>query len=299
MKRRMWRWGILVLMVAGLLKSMGCALGRQALAREETRWARNPETGVIVGAESKALGDPGSATAVLLLHGFIGSVGDFNQLGERLAAEGHFVRAPLLPGHGTRPQELAEVTADDLRKAARDEFDRLASDHECVFVVGFSMGGSLATLLAAERPVDRLVLIAPYYDVSHRWYYVLPPHVWNHLVGGMFDFLPKYRPFICVNRKEARGAWPTYGAVGSVSVRMIEELGRRARDPEILAKITMPVLHLHAARDRVSSPRAARKVIAQIPAATKEQVWYTRSNHILLWDYDADDVEKRVVEFLR
>ncbi len=298
-KRRLWRWCIVLFVTLAMLKSTGCALGRHALVRDAARWPRHPQTGVIVGAETLDLGDPRSATACLLLHGFIGTVSDFNQLPQRLADAGCYVRVLRLPGHGTSPEDLEEQTADALYAAVREEYDRLADRYAAVDVVGFSMGGALATLLASERPVHRLVLIAPYYDVPMRWYYVLPPHWWNHLVGRAFHFLPKWRPFVCVNKKESKGAWPTYGAVSTKSVRMAEELGRRARQREVLAKVTTPVLHLHAKPDRAASPKAARKAVAAMASTDKQSVWYTRSNHILLWDYDAEDVEERVVEFIR
>lgn len=299
LRKRAAQWAMVGLMALGLLKSVGCAMGRNALDREATRYRRDPASGVIAGAESRRLGDPAARQACLLLHGFIGSGGDFNRLPDRLAREGFFVSVPRLPGHGTHPRDLEAETAESLLAAARDEFDRLRADHETVHVVGFSMGGALATLLAAERPVSRLALVAPYYDVSMRWYYVLPPHLWNHALGGMFEFLPKWTPFVCVNKKEAKGQWVSYGAVSSGSVRMVEGLGRRAGQAEVLERITCPVLHLHAVRDRVSSPRAARRALVGMASADKRQYWYKRSNHMLFWDYDAEEAEQRVVEFLR
>ena len=42
----------------------------------------------------------------LLIHCFTGSPKEFRQMGEYLAKKGISVYAPLLPGHGTSPEQL-------------------------------------------------------------------------------------------------------------------------------------------------------------------------------------------------
>ena len=50
---------------------------------------------------------------VLLLHGFTGSPASMRPWGEFLATKGYAVEVPLLPGHGTRWQDLNETTWRD------------------------------------------------------------------------------------------------------------------------------------------------------------------------------------------
>lgn len=88
-----------------------------------------------------------SGEAVVLLHGFTGHAGHWIPIADRLSDEGHTVVAPLLPGHGTSPADLATTRWRDWLDAARDSA-RSVSDHRRVHLVGLSMGGLLAILVA-------------------------------------------------------------------------------------------------------------------------------------------------------
>ena len=74
--------------------------------------------------------------ACLLLHGFTGSPWDMRPLGERLAARGLFVRAIRLPGHGSTPLAMAQVSHRDWEQASEDALLSL-SGFRNVFVAGW------------------------------------------------------------------------------------------------------------------------------------------------------------------
>ncbi|HEV3505290.1 MAG TPA: alpha/beta fold hydrolase, partial [Actinomycetes bacterium] len=63
-----------------------------------------------------------------------------------LEAAGFETEAPMLPGHGTSPEDLARCGWDDWTAAAEKAFQRLARPLLCV---GLSMGGALAAGVAA------------------------------------------------------------------------------------------------------------------------------------------------------
>jgi carboxylesterase len=128
---------------------------------EELTTPRDEKTGIVHGSEEIRI-DHGADRAVLLLHGLYRSPADFQRLAPRLEAAGFDVYAPLLPGHGRKPDDLDGAWADDYRKAARKGFDELAAKHARVAVVGGSMSSALALLLAAERKPAAMVLASPY-----------------------------------------------------------------------------------------------------------------------------------------
>nr|WP_283808538.1 2-succinyl-6-hydroxy-2,4-cyclohexadiene-1-carboxylate synthase [Lujinxingia sediminis] len=97
--------------------------------------------------------------SAVFLHGFMGSGRDFGQLCERLGAHRHCVRVDL-PGHG-RSVGLLRQTPMSIRAMVEEVVGLL--DHlefEAVDVVGYSMGGRVAMLLALQHPerVRTLVL---------------------------------------------------------------------------------------------------------------------------------------------
>ncbi|MHC4377365.1 MAG: alpha/beta hydrolase [Planctomycetota bacterium] len=161
-----------------------CQAGR-LLEESQSERPRDPLTGIIEGAEERRLGPVDAPAAVLLLHGYSSSPRDWAGLPEALATAGWAVHVPLLPGHGTHPEDLAATTNADLRTAVRAEFDALAARHERVVVAGFSMGGALATELAAERPVERLVLVAPYYRATRPWFSPISVERANRWAGAL------------------------------------------------------------------------------------------------------------------
>jgi len=270
----------------------------KAMFREVKRLPRNPDTGVIEGAEAVTLEGSGP-NAALLVHGFVGSRIDFNDLGQVLNERGLTVRMMRLPGHGTYPVEHAVTTNEELLEAVRKEYSALKEKYDRVALVGFSMGGTLSSIIASQDGVDRLVLIAPYFGVTHRWYYGPPAEFWNTTTGWMIPYVIKNSYFTCVNRPEAKEKLFCYRVLSNRGARELIELGKRARQPEVLGRIRCPVLVLHSNGDRAASPRRSEKAFELIGSQDKRIVWYEDSNHHILWDYDREAAKAEIRSFLK
>src|SRR2546430_10174597 len=98
-------------------------------------------------AEPFSLG--GGDLACLLLHGLTGSPAEMRPVGEALAKAGFRAVGPLLPGHGTTPEDLLTVTRADLLAAAESALLGLR-DARRVYLCGLSAGALLAIHLAAR-----------------------------------------------------------------------------------------------------------------------------------------------------
>ncbi|NQU42656.1 alpha/beta fold hydrolase, partial [bacterium] len=291
---------LLVLLLTLAFTLYACA-GHRRMEQEMTASDRDPETGVIRGTE--ALTIPAAqpvtpSTACLMIHGFVAARPDFADLGERLAQQGITVRQMRLPGHGTHPDEFGDLPEGALYKAAEDEFIALRRDYQRVYVVGFSMGGSLATILAASQPVDRLVLLAPYYRVSHKWYYILPAEIWTPLVGWTTPYLSRPEDFTRIKNRANANKVFHYKTMTMDCVRQLLRVGAQAHSPEIFENVRCPVLQIHGRGDQAASPRASHKTFERLASEQKQFVWLDNSDHIVLWDYDCEEVKRRVVEFL-
>ncbi len=117
--------------------------------------------GLLPGAEPFSA--DGGRLGVLLSHGFTGSPASMTPWGKQLAAAGHTVRVPRLPGHGTTWQELNTTRWEQWYAEVDAALTELRSRCDHVVVAGLSMGGCLALRLAEQRPadVDALVLVNP------------------------------------------------------------------------------------------------------------------------------------------
>src|SRR3712207_6381224 len=90
----------------------------------------------------------GGSVGVLLCHGFTGSPRSMRPWGEYLGAAGLTVALPRLPGHGTTWQELGRTRWEDWYAEVDRELADLRRRCASVFVMGLSMGGTLALRLA-------------------------------------------------------------------------------------------------------------------------------------------------------
>ena len=259
---------------------------------------RDPETGILAEAEPIDLGPEDADVAVLLVHGFIGSSTNFGELPNALAAKGYRVRALLLPGHGTTPFELRGTSDSEMLQAVLDELDTLKANHDRVFIVGHSMGSALSTLAASKNGTDGLVIAAPYFQVTHQWYYILSPETWTSLTGWAIKWLYKGDTFIRVNRKEAKDDILSYRWVPTKATVNADRIATQARSPETLKNLTCPVLLMHSPDDFAASPKAAQRAFEQIATEEKELLWLENSDHHLFFDYDREQAIQATLDFI-
>lgn len=110
-----------------------------------------------------------TARSAVLMHGLAASPTQFIELGRRLHARGYNVLIPRLPRHGYSDRltnALANLTAPELREAARESMEIARGFGEHVSVVGFSLGGLMAAWIAQNHDVDSVVCIAPFLGLS-------------------------------------------------------------------------------------------------------------------------------------
>ena len=296
---KQWIRRFIILVVAGLVLQTSCALVTDRLVTSADRNApRNPQTGIMLGAEAADLGPVDAPGVVLFVHGFVGAGNNFADLPERLATLGWRVRVMRLPGHGTSPRDMLDLTADKLLDAVRQELRTLQGRYGKVIVIGHSMGGTLSTLAVAEDGADGLVLGAPFFGVTSHWYYILEPETWTRLARPFLPWIYKGQIFLQVNRKEARPEIVSYAWIPHHGLMILYELGRRARDVATLAKITCPVLVIHARGDVAASIEADREAYDAMASTQKQAVWLTRSNHHIFWDYEREEVMHAVETFV-
>lgn len=296
--KRLMRWSLGVA-TTGLVLLTSCALlTNRMVTRADRNAARNPHTGILLGAEERDLGPVDARGAVLLVHGFLGAGNNFADLPERLAALGWRVRVMRLPGHGTSPRDFQRVTPDELLSAVREELGALQATYGKVIVVGHSMGGTLSTLAVAEDGADGLVLAAPFFGVTYRWYYILKPEIWTWITRPIMPWVYKGQCFTQVNRKEAKPEIVSYTWMPTRALSTLYELARRARSKEILNNITCPVLLIHAHGDVSASIKASRKSFDVMASTDKRAVWLKKSNHHIFWDYEREQVMKEIEKFI-
>lgn len=265
----------------------------------EKQIEKDPNTNIIKGAEPLELGNPSSPTSLLMIHGFAGCPNNFEQLPYYLANDNIFVKAILLPGHGTSPLDFEKISADLLLDAVIDEIIKLKKQHKTVIVLGHSLGGALATLAYVKSPYDALILASPYYGITFNPKLILPPEHWikflSHFVRWVYG-APTEQPIL---RKEVATQIISYHWIPSKAGLVAMEIADRAKKTSILNQITCPVLILHSKKDSVACPKAVEIVYQSIPSTQKELIWLENSDHVIFWDYDKEKVTQAISDFIK
>jgi len=98
---------------------------------------------------------------LLCIHGFgVRRIHEFDPLKRYFENEGYRVVIPTL----FDPNDESDIDANQWISRAEVELKQLIEQHERVWLVGFSMGGVIASKLASLYPVERLVLLAPAFE---------------------------------------------------------------------------------------------------------------------------------------
>lgn len=99
--------------------------------------------------------------AVLILHGYTGSPHDMYYIGREINKAGFTIYIPRLSGHGTNSIDFLNSSWKDWLRKSYESYLNLNSYYEKTYVLGLSMGGVLATLLAEKFEIEKVVLAAP------------------------------------------------------------------------------------------------------------------------------------------
>ena len=261
--------------------------------RREREFARRwpaGEDGVIPGARTIDLDASDAAgaadgRAALLLHGFGDTPQTLAGLAEYLHARGWSVRAPLLPGHGRTLSAFAESRAEAWIDFARDEWTRYRERHPRAALVGLSMGGAIASVLAAESPPPpALALIAPYVSMPTTVRRAARVH-W--LIGAALPYVSGGGER-SVHDEEARALSLAYG---SCTPRLLAELAavvERAR--RALPALRAPTLVVQSRHDNRIPPEAAARAFELVGAPEKELVWTDVGGHVITVDVGRERV---------
>lgn len=94
-------------------------------------------------------------TGVLLIHGLTDSPYMFHDLASEFVKQGVSVRTLLLPGHGTAPSALIDISEQQWREAARYAVLSMLEDFDTVFLGGFSTGGALVIDYLNQAPLSQ------------------------------------------------------------------------------------------------------------------------------------------------
>ncbi|WP_415950817.1 alpha/beta hydrolase [Streptomyces sp. KLOTTS4A1] len=222
----------------------------------------------------------GDDIGILLCHGFTGSPQSLRPWAEYLAARGHTVSLPLLPGHGTRWQDMQVTGWQDWYAEVDRELRALSERCAKVFVFGLSMGGALTLRLAAKHgdAISGIVVVNPLNKMHDPLAFALP--VMRHLVRSTKGIASD----IAKEGAEELG----YDRVPLHAAHSLRQFTRLV-DAE-LPQVTQPMLLLHSPQDHVVSPADSARILSRVSSTDVEEILLEQSYHVATLDHDADRI---------
>ncbi len=246
------------------------------------------------GAEPLSIS--GNSTGILLLHGAGGGTAwDLKEFAKFINDEkGWTVELPALRGFGTKPEDLFNVELVDWITDVERAFETLSKDCKNIFIVGHSVGGLLALLLAAERgDIQGIVTWAAPAGIQNRFLPILPS---ISKIPILRRAIPERYDTEIPNWLREQG-WVGYDWIPTrIGIVLYDGIKRLRKS---LEKINCPVLVIQGTEDKAVSKDSAQRIYDGISSERKEILILEGAPHpVMNHSQYKDDLFSKTIEFL-
>lgn len=232
----------------------------------------------------------GNSNGFLFLHGFTATPFEGRFLCDYIYKELKWtISVPLLPGHGTKPEDLIGISWKDWLNRAQNEFEQLRKRCKNVVVCGQSMGGTLALLLASQLPVEAVITLAGPVLLKD-WRLIILP-IAKHLIT-----YNKKSKGPDIRDKSLKPFIPTYAKYPVTAVEEFVKLLNVTRSN--LWKVKVPALLFHSQKDRTIHFSNLEYIYQHLSSQIKESVVLKKSYHLISLDLEREEVFKKIGSFL-
>ena len=224
----------------------------------------------------------GGEVGCLLLHGLTASPVEMKQLADFLHAKGYTISVPLLPGHGTHPDNLNRIHFSDWVQTAEDAVEALKTTCTQIFIAGESMGGLVAMRVAELHPeLAGVLLYSPALKARKIW------------AASFAKYFIKY-----IN-KATNGngfVWSGYNVFPLGALDELHKLQKVvAKD---LTEITQPTLLLMTQADTLVPQTVMEDIQKKISSRIIDVHTFADSDHCILLDKDKQTAFEMTLKFI-
>ncbi|RLI58171.1 MAG: hypothetical protein DRO87_04545 [Candidatus Thorarchaeota archaeon] len=230
----------------------------------------------------------GATAAFLLVHGFCAAPNEVRTLGEYLSALGIASFAVELAGHNSSVEDLKKTTWKDWYNSVERGLEYVRTwNTEKVLVAGISLGGVLSIILAANEPIDGLVLIAPALKLDGLALKLVP----------ILKYFMKDREIDVVKAQEIYEVKRTKYDREPVSAgHELLKAVKAAR--KSLSRVTAPTLVIQGAKDKSINPESGRTAYEGIASTQKELYMIEEGEHVITCHYTRHEAYSHLRRFM-
>lgn len=229
----------------------------------------------------------GGPVGVLLSHGFTATPAEVRPLAQVLYTAGYTVAGPLLPGHGTTPEDLNGTTWRDWTGAYERMYERLQDQCEKVVIGGESLGGLLTLHAAIYHPEAAAVLC--YAPALHT----------TSLVKRLFAEVIKRWVPVQLKKSKPDGASALWQGYAHTPVAAATQLFRlQVEVSRYLGDIRQPLLIVQGKEDQSVYSSVPDLIADTVQSQVVEIHWMPSSGHCVILDVERETVGEITLKFL-
>jgi carboxylesterase len=228
-----------------------------------------------------------SDIGILISHGFTSTPDSFRYIANRLGEAGFNVEVPRLSGHSSRWQDLNNTKYEDWINDLKSALAALRKRADKIFVMGLSMGGTLALRLAQLNPdIIGVIVINHAIFLGNPAVFLVP----------LLRFIIKSTPAIAGDIKDPSAKELAYDRSPTEGVYQMTRLIKKVKKDFGLIK--MPSLIFKSRDDHILPVKNATYTYSKIPSNDKELIWLDNSYHVATMDFDKDLIIEKTIYFI-
>ena len=234
-------------------------------------------------------------TGLVFSHGYMATPKECETLAHYLFERGINVYVPRLRGHGTDPQALKDVSAKDWETDFERAFTAMRQVCTKVFIGGFSTGGLLALLHAAQYKVDGVIVINSALKLHDlRVSYVVPTlQFFNEMVG----YLHAKGIMEWIDNSHTEQPAVNYHRHPLSSVAQLEKVMSKVE--QTVKNVTAPILIIQGDNDPTVKAESAQLIYNNVGSKDKKLLLLPRNRHSILADKGQDEVFASIERFIQ
>lgn len=213
-------------------------------------------------------GNKNSKKAILLVHGLGDSPYSFSDLATTFSEQGFYVQVLLLPGHGSKPEDMHLTTYQDWQNIVDHYANLLKKDYQEVWLSGFSTGANLTAIHTLNNEgIDGLVFVSPGFESLNPTLEKL-----SSVVSVFWDGISK---------KEKNFA--RYSSISMHGMAQYSDSAVAFRKTIINKKITVPTLIVISEADSIINSQATTEFFAdKFVNPNNHLIWYGDQQNLLI-----------------
>ena len=238
----------------------------------------------------RALGNgENSKIGIIFVHGFTGSPISMRPWAEYFLQRGYSISVPLLPGHGTRPEDLNQVKWQQWPTKVEEELQWMLSQGMTVFIFGLSMGGGTTLNISIKHSssLAGIILVNPMIHVKF-----IPPQI-----AWAISRFQKMRDSVGDDIKRPGVTEHGYDSLPAIGVyqllKMLSYTRKRLHD------VTVPVLLFHSKDDHTLPVSNTEIIMKGVGSIAKQRIELVNSYHVATLDYDQEIIFENSLIFVQ